>query len=129
MKRKLSILTMFLALFTCLSYGQKNKHIQKQHGLTSISMTEENSQNTLVNSSPKELFKDLIGTFQIQVSDSKYNVLLNQNIYNLIQENRQPYKDVLLTIDDKSVLYLPSMNKIKKHDFISLKPSIYKLTN
>lgn len=92
-------------------------------------MTEENSQNTLVNSSPIELFKDLIGTFQIQVSDSKYNVLLNQNIYNLIQENRQPYKDVLLTIDDKSVLYLPSMDKIKKHDFISLKPSIYKLTN
>lgn len=120
---------MFFALFSCFSFGQKNKNIQKQNRLTPVNLQEMNGHSTSSNSSLKKTFDDIKGTFQVQISNSNYTILLNQHIYNLIIEKRQQYQDVYVPIDDKSVLYLPSKSKIQDNGFKPLKTSIYNLKN
>lgn len=127
MERKMILLIALMVLFSCLSYGQKNKNIQKQYELAPVNLEEMNGHSTTANSSLKKLFDDVEGSFQVQISDSNYKVLLNQNIYNLIMEKRQSTQDVYIPIDNKAVLFLPSKSKIQNNDFTSLKPSIYKL--
>lgn len=129
MKRSVTLLTVLMVLFSCLSYGQKNKNIQKQYELAPVNLEEMNGHSATANSSLKNLFNEVKGTFQIQISDSNYKPLLSQNIYNLIIEKRQLSQDVFISIDDKSILYLPSKTKIQKHDFKPLEVATYKLNN
>ncbi len=79
------LLIALMVLFSCLSYGQKNKNIQKQYELAPVNLEEMNGHSTTANSSLKNLFNEVKGTFQIQISDSNYKPLLSQNIYNFLK--------------------------------------------
>jgi len=125
MKKHFTFLTLLFVMFSALTYGQKN--INSQEGLIPENL-EEMNRTTEVSSteSLKSLFKAITGTYQIQVSDANYKALMSRPLFNLIVESRLKDLDVTLNLDDKSVLYLPSYNKIEKSSFTKLKLSIYK---
>ena len=113
-------------LFTCFSYGQKNKNLNKGEVPINIEEMNNASNNKNNSSTLRDLFLKVEGTYQIQTSDSKYKVLLTNDIYELVQNRRLINKDLYLLLDSKSTLYLPSSNKLKSVNFKKLKSSIYK---
>lgn len=112
-------------MFSALSFAQKNKNLQV--GLVPENLEEMNKTKEVTpTESLKDLFKAISGTYQIQVSDSNYKVLMSRPLFNLIAENRLKDSDVTLNLDDKSILLIPSYNKIESSSFKKLKLSIYK---
>ena len=125
MKKHFTLFTLLLVMFSAFSFAQKNKNLQV--GLVPENLKEMNrTKEVTPTESLKDLFKAISGTYQIQVSDTNYKVLMSRPLFNLIAENRLKDSDVTLNLDDKSVLFIPSYKKIENSNFKKLKLSIYK---
>jgi hypothetical protein len=124
MKKRFTYLTLLFVLFTAFTFGQKNKYTLKVMSPEKLEVAEGVS-NTNNSVSLKSLFKAIDGTYQIQISDENYKMLLSQSLYNKIVLNRKNDVDVSLSLDDKSTLFLPAYNNVKESSFKKLKKSIY----
>lgn len=124
MKKRFTYLTLFFMIVTAYSFGQKNKYTLK-------GMVPENLQvmkaisSTNSSTSLKSLFKAIDGTYQVQITDANYKMLLSQSLYDKIVVERKENIDVSIVLDEKSKLFLPAYSKIKQSNFKKLNKSIY----
>lgn len=113
MKRTVGI-SLFLGLFSFTAFGQKNCHDYPTRTL------ESNPQQEL-----NEWIKTLEGTFQIQIRQQDYSVLVTRELLEKVRQARQSNQAVYLEWDAVSTIYIPSYREIESSTFQKLTPSIY----
>ena len=67
---------------------------------------------------------NLDGTYQFQVSKGGKSVRLNEELIEIIVQNRKENADVTYKVSDDVTLYIPSRSRINAADFEALKPVV-----
>ena len=122
---------LFCFLMFFLFFGIENIFSQKaqfvnQAGLIPINENYgKSSSNGNVSDETKTLFSQVDGTFQVQLLHEDYKVLFSKNLYQMIIDKRLEDQDVFVTLDENSILFIPSSQKIRSINFEKLSQTIF----
>jgi hypothetical protein len=126
-----SSLFSFLILFLLFGIGFNNVYSQKIQIVKSTDLIPINddfgkssSENNVLEET-KSLFVQLDGTFQLQLLKNDYKIIFSKNLYQMIKDNRLEDQDVSITLDENSMLFIPSSQKIRSINFEKLPQIVF----
>lgn len=124
MKKYALVLVLFcLISITQNAFGQSREKTKNAPRV----LTLENPQSTNVDSKfyLKNLKEELQGTYQIQISEPNYSVVITKQILERIQNERLQNEDVYLELDEHSKVFVPSKDNIQGANFTPLATSLH----
>lgn len=122
---------LFCFLMFFLFFGINNIYSQKAQFVNQADLIPINenygksSFNGNVSEDIKTLFSQIDGTFQVQMLHKDYKVLFSKNLYQMIIDKRLEDQDVFVTLDENSILFIPSSQKIRSMNFEKLPQTIF----